>query len=233
MVEAMVRLWPDARRRTERRLRLADAIDEATAGTSEPALEAVVRDQEEAPILRGAAESLLAQRFPRAAIGPALELLDSPDQLLRARGAEALGTSRARSAADRLALLAADRSLWVRVAASNALGAIGDPRGLALLKRLAEAPDSEALPKPHLALGSVLAREGTAGPAITQLERGLRVYPYQVDALVLLSDLLAGQGRVEEARARLEEADQFDHQHPGVRKRMAAAAASPGREAGP
>ncbi|HEY8212454.1 MAG TPA: HEAT repeat domain-containing protein [Myxococcaceae bacterium] len=228
MVEAMATMWPDARRRTERRIHLADAIDEATAGSSEPALETVVRDREEAPILRGAAMSLLAQRFPPAAIDLALGLLDSKDQLLRARGAEALGLSRARRAADRLALLAADRSLWVRVAASNALGAVGDPRGLALLKRLAESPDSEALPKPHLALGSVLAREGNVGPAISQLERGLQESPYQVDSLVLLADLLASQGRREEARARLEEAIQFDRQHPGALKRLAALGVTPG-----
>lgn len=222
MVDAMARLWPDSRRRTERRLRLADAIDEATAGSSGPALEAVVRDREEAPLLRGAAVSLLAQRFPLAAVGPALELLDSPDQLLRARGAEALGISRARGAAGRLALLAADRSLWVRVAASNALGAMGDPRGLALLERLAEAPDSEALPKPHLALGAVLAREGNVGAAIAQLERGLQALPYHVESLGLLSDLLLSQGRREEARARLEEALQFDRQAPGIHKRLEA-----------
>ena len=228
MVEAMAKLWPDARRRTERRLRLADAIDEATAGSSGPALERVVRDREEAPLLRGAAISLLAQRFPPAAVDPALELLDSPEQLLRARGAEALGISRARRAADRLALLAADRSLWVRVAASNALGAVGDPRGLALLQRLADAPDSESLPKPHLALGAVLARQGSAGPAITQLERGLRELPYQVESLGLLSDLLAGQGRREEARARLEEALQFDPQEPRNRQRLEALGRAPG-----
>ncbi|HYV46225.1 MAG TPA: HEAT repeat domain-containing protein [Myxococcaceae bacterium] len=228
MADALAKLWPDARRRTERRLRLADAIDEATVGSSGPALQAVVRDREEAPILRGAAMSLLAQRFPPAAVDPALELLDSPDQLLRARGAEALGLSRARGAADRLALLAADRSLWVRLAASNALGAVGDPRGLALLERLAEAPDSEALPKPHLALGAVLAREGNVGPAITQLERGLRALPYQVESLGLLSDLLVRQGRRDEARARLEEALQFDRQEPKIRKRLEALGSAQG-----
>jgi len=63
MADALNLLWPDASRRQARRILLADAIDEATAAQSFPALKAIVSAPFEAPTLRGAGAMLLAQRF--------------------------------------------------------------------------------------------------------------------------------------------------------------------------
>src|SRR5205085_12292761 len=106
--------WPNAYARNERRVRLADAIDETTAASSLPALSAVVRDMSEAPTLRGAAAVILAQRFGAAAADVIVPLLHDPNEVVRARFVEALGYANARQSADAVASLADDPSIRVR-----------------------------------------------------------------------------------------------------------------------
>jgi hypothetical protein len=128
MQAALLRLWPDAAKRQARRVRLAEAIDEATAPGSHDALVAVVGDPGEAPILRGAAAVLLAQRFPDDAAGAIAPLLRDADALLRARAASAHGHAHPPAqVVDRLAVLArSDPALAVKQAAITSLALLGD-----------------------------------------------------------------------------------------------------------
>nr|AYM54058.1 tetratricopeptide protein [Byssovorax cruenta] len=221
MAKAVAAWWPSAATRTARRQRLADAFDEATREGSRPALEAVMADADEAPLLRGAAAVLFAQRFPREAAGALSPLLAAPDALTRTKAAEALGAVQARGAADALAGLRGDPSLAVREAAAISLGELNDKRAEAALRALTSAKASAGLPRPHALLGLSLSRRGALDEAITELERAVDLQPYYVDALVMLADLYAKQGHFDKTRARLEEAVTFDPQHPGARKRLA------------
>jgi HEAT repeats/Cytochrome c554 and c-prime len=213
---ALARWWPGAGARQARRLRLADAFDHQTAAASAPHLAAVVADTGEAPTLRGAAAVLLARRFGPPAAAAALPLLDSPDVLLRAKACEALGAARERGAADAVAKRLGDPSLRVRLAAAMALQALGDRRGEAALRRLADAPESEHLLPPHLVLGPTLARGGDMAGARRELEWVARLSPYHADALVQLAEVAARLGDVAEARARVEQALQLDASHAGA-----------------
>ena len=207
--------WPGAERRQARRLRLADAFDEATAKASARPLQAVVADPDEAPTLRGAAAMMLARRFG-AATAPALRpLLDSGDVLLRAKACEALGLARAE--ADAVAARLDDRSLRVQLAAALALYDMHDARGEPALARLAAAPASAHLMVPHLELGNARARRGDLTGARRELTEVVRLAPYHVDALVALAAMAAQQGDLAEARARVAQALALEPHHRGAR----------------
>ncbi len=206
----LAKLWPNAAARQQRRLRLADAIDEKTADRSRPALEQVIADVNEAPTLRATAASLLAQRFPRDASATIAPLLHSSEPLLRAKGAEALGLIRDRSTFSAIAALGADSSLTVRLAAGVALSFDGDARGERILRALTSEPRSSALPLPHVLLGYAAAKRGDLRTAIDEVERGLALQPFQAPTLVLAADLHARVGELSIARERLEEALRID-----------------------
>jgi hypothetical protein len=228
MQKALLAWWPDAAQRQARRIRLADAIDEAGAATSEPALRAVLADASEAPILRAAAAELFAQRFPSdgAALVP---LLGNADPLVRAKAAAALGYTRALDTRDALAPLTHDASVFVRQAAALTLATFGDPRGATALWALAGDPVTSALPTPHLGLGILALRRGETGTARTELEKTIALQPYQTQALLDLADLSAKQGQLPQARAWLDEVLRFEPNHRGAQKRiqMMTAAHSP------
>ena len=153
---AMTRWWPDVTRRTARRVRLADAFDEATARVSARPLVAVLADRDEAPSLRGAAAILLARRFGPPTQPTLIPLLDDPDLVIRAKACEALGGSHALGpgVGDALARRLDDRILRVRLAAALALLDLHDPRGEQALHLLADDPGSSHLVLPHSALGT-------------------------------------------------------------------------------
>jgi hypothetical protein len=218
--QALRRLWPDAERRQQRRLVLADAIDEHTAEASLPALQKVVADESEAPILRGACAILLAQRFPHDAVPAIVPLLHAKDPLLRARAVEALGNTDPRSAAAAIATRLDDPSLLVRHLAATILGSVGDPRAVEVLQGLAEDPGTSRLWQPHWTLGVQRLRHGQLEGAIAELERTVELVPYFTEALVTLADAYARSGQPERARPRLEEALYFDPQHAGAKERM-------------
>jgi hypothetical protein len=223
------RLWPAAAARQARRLRLADAFDPATAAASAGPLAAVVADAAEAPALRGAAALLLARRFPAEAAGPIGPLLAATDALLRAKAAEALGVARVRAAAGRLAALADDPALRVRVASAAALAALGDPRGEVALHALAEAPATARLLEPHLALGPALARRGELDAARRELEQVAELAPYYGDALVQLAEVALRLGDRAAAEARVAQTLSFDPFHAAARALAARLAAAPQR----
>lgn len=217
----LLRLWPDAGQRQARRLRLADAIDEATAGQSLPALRAVLVDRKEAPTLRGACAVLLAQRFPRVAAEALLPLLREADPLLRARAIEALGYAGARGAVGALIPLWGDPSLRVRHAAAVVAATLGDPRGEQALARLAAEPQSSGLVQPHYVLGMLAARRGDLRTATRELERTADLMPYFTDALSALGEVYLRAGQAELARARFREVLAFAPKHPQALRRLA------------
>lgn len=217
----LLALWPDAGQRQERRTRLADAIDEATASASLPALRAVIADRAEAPTLRAAAAELLAQRFPAAAGVALLPLLAEPSVPLRAKAARALAAARDRASADALAGLRGDVSLSVRQAAAVALTLRGDPRGYEAVQALALSPESAALPVPHELLAQLLRHRGDTTGAAAQLEQALAVQPFAAETHVLLADLELQRGQAGLARAELEAALRCDPSHAGARERLA------------
>jgi len=220
MTQAMERWWPQKKARQARRLRLADAIDEATAEKSRPALEAVIADATEAPSLRATAAILLAQRFAREA-GPALlPLLKNPSPLVRSSAASALGLTPFRSAADPIAALLKDSSLWVRQSAALTLATWNDSRGEAALTALAQAPDSSGLVLPHYGLGVLAARRGDLSAAATHLDQALTLAPYFTDALLNAADVSMKRGDSRTARIRLYDVLRFDPQHRGAIERL-------------
>jgi HEAT repeat protein len=221
MAKAMAAWWPDAAARTARRRRLADAFDEVTKQESRPALAAVIADADEAPLLRGTAALLFGQRFPQQAAPELTPLLAAASALVRANAAAALGGAKAKDAADALARLKDDPSLFVRQAAAIALAEMADPRAEAALRALTGKKPSASLPIPHRLLALTLLRRGDLEAAITEFERELDLVPYTPDTLVMLADLYAKTNRMELTRARIEEALSFDPQHPGARKRLA------------
>ena len=208
--------WPHANKRQHRRERLADALDEATAKDSAPALLSVIADSEEAPTLRGAAAIVLARRFG-ARTAPKLEpLLHDKNLVLRAKACEALGAARAIGAADAVAVLLVDPSLRVRLAASLALFDMHDPRGEPALQRLADTPDTSHLMVPHLEVGTMMGRRGDYAGARRELTWVARLAPYYTDALVDLAAIDAELGDFTEARRRIEQVLQLEPAHRGA-----------------
>jgi hypothetical protein len=212
--------WPVAAARNERRIRLADAIDEKTAAASLPALSAVVRDSSEAPTLRGAAAVLLAQRFAAAAADVIAPLLHDPDQVVRARFVEALGYANARQSADAVASLVDDPSIRVRQNAALVLASFGDPRARPALVKLTGDPATTHLVRPHILRGIGAANRGELDDAIRELEFALNDAPYATDALVLLADIYARRGDIGRAKSLLEEAVRFEPGHRGAKARI-------------
>jgi hypothetical protein len=211
--------WPEAR--NVRRNRLADAIDEKTAAASLAPLIAVTTDVAEAPTLRGAAASLLAQRFPGSASNALVPLLRDKNAVVRARAAEGLGYANARDAAEPLASLLDDPAVRVRQTAALVLASFGDARGVAALERLAADPVTAKLVRPHILLGIRAANHGDFDAATRELTTALAQAPYATDALVLLADIHARRGDLPRARALLEEALRFDPSHKGAKARLA------------
>ena len=216
--------WPNARVRNERRIRLADAIDEKMATSSLPALSAVVRDVSEAPTLRGAAAVILAQRFGTAAADVITPLLHDDNEVVRARLIEALGYANARQSADAVASLINDPAIRVRQNAALVLASFDDPRAPAALAKLASDPATTHLVRPHILRGIGAANRGDFDAATRELEFALNDAPYATDALVLLADVYARRGDVPHARALLEEALRFNPAHRGARTRLDASA---------
>jgi hypothetical protein len=221
--------WPQASARQARRLRLADAFDPKTpAKASALALLGVIADHAEAPTLRGAAAIVLARRGGPQVARALLPLLASPDLVLRAKGAEALGVARAAGAADALVARLSDPSLRVRYAAALALQDVGDPRAEAALRQLADAPASAHLMVPHFELGRALAGRGELAAARAELTWVARLTPYFTDGLVELAAVAAAQGDRVEAQARLAQALALEPHHARGRAlaaRLAGAAA--------
>src|SRR5207247_1736658 len=126
-------------------------------------------------------------------------LLDDPDPLLRARGAESLGYARvARPVVDRIAALAiADPSLTVRQSAMTALTSLGDPaRAARAARALIATPDGDALPQPHLIIGYLASRRGELDLAEHELTRALSLVPYHADARVWLAEVYLRQHKL-------------------------------------
>jgi hypothetical protein len=212
--------WPGVHARNERRIRLADAIDEKTAPSSLPALSAVVRDPSEAPTLRGAAALLLGQRAATAAADVLTPLLHDTNEVVRARFVEALGYANARQSADAVASLINDPSIRVRQNAALVLASFDDPRAPAALAKLAGDPATAHLVRPHILRGIGAASRGDFDAAVRELEFALNDAPYATDALVLLADIYARRGDVPHARVLLEETLRFNPSHRGARARI-------------
>jgi hypothetical protein len=215
--------WPNAAARQARRLLLADAIDEKTAGASLPALTTVVRDLREAGTLRGAAAVLLGQRFPRYAAAILVPLLHDHDEVVRARFLEALGYADARIAADDVAAFLDDPSLQVRQTAALVLGSFHDPRAQPALLKLKSDPATQRLFRPHVMLSIAAANRGDSDTALKEIDLALAQAPYVADALVFRADLDARRGNMAAAKAELQEALRFDPRHRGALGRMKAA----------
>lgn len=211
--QSLLQLWPGAARRQARRLRLADAIDEATAPNSEAALRAVLADPSEAPTLRAACAQLLTQRFPKSAGEALLPLLADPAPLVRTRALEGLAASRDHKVMDRMAVLLGDPSLMVRLAAALSLAKGGDLRAEAPLRRMARDPVEGGLLFPHYVLGLLAMRQGDVSAAVTRLEQAVDRVPYYSDALLALAEIYARTGRPGLARQRLREILYFEPGH--------------------
>jgi HEAT repeat protein len=222
MAQALERWWPEAKKRQERRLRLADAFADKTAEQSRPFLEAVLADTQESSELRGAAATFLVRRF-RAEATPALRaaLPGAKDSLLRSAIVDALGQARAREAAGELVPLLKDPSIWVRQATAVALAQLGDARGVEALEVLAQQPETSGLMGPHAVLGHLALRRKDVTKATLQLERALDLQPYYSELLVMLADIYVSKGEVGKAVDRLEDALRFSPQNQAARQRLA------------
>lgn len=219
LAQSLHRLWPDAARRQARRLRLADALDEKTAANSQPALLAVIADENEAPTLRTSCALLLGQRFPDA-IAAVLPLLTHREPLLRTRAVEAIGHARARNLADRLVPLLTDPSIMVRHTTALLLARMSDPRAEGALRKMARDPSTSGLLMPHFALGLLAMRQGDLVAATTRLEQAIRLAPYFVDGLLALSDVYVQKGQLTPARDRLSDALRIAPDHRAARERL-------------
>ena len=212
--------WPDAAGRQARRLRLADAFDPETGEETPDALAAVASDPDEAPSLRGAALLILAQIAP-ARVGRVVPpLLAARDDTLRSRAIAAAGMSGLRGAIPALVERARDRSLLVRVAAVTALAALEAPEAETELRRLTREPDTESLPEPHLHLALVIGRRGDFAAAARELERALELRRYSVGTRLTLADAYIELGRLDEARAVLEQALIYEPGNRDARARL-------------
>jgi hypothetical protein len=214
--------WPAARARQQRRVLLADAIDEKTREGSRAPLEQVIRDAAEAPSLRGACAILLAQRFPSEAGGVIAPLLPTPDPLLRANYLEALGYAAARTTADDVARLLNDPSIRVRQMSALVLSSFHDPRAEPALTKLADDPSTRNLVRPHITLAIAAANRGDMPRAQQELEFVVSEVPYATDATVMLADIAIRRGDRPTAKAWLEEALRFNPSHRGARGRLEA-----------
>jgi cytochrome c552/HEAT repeat protein/cytochrome c554/c'-like protein len=219
----IARLWPDAAARQRRRSQLADAIDEATAAQSLPALTALVRDRNEAPILRGALALLLAQRFPHDAAAILVPLLGDKSALVRAKLIEALGFADAPAQVDAVAHYVDDPALPVRQNAALLLASAHDPRGEAALAKLAADPATSGLFRPHVMLSVAAANRGDLDTATREIDTALALAPYVADALVFRADIDARRGDLAAAREHLQEALRFNPSHRGALGRMKSA----------
>lgn len=212
--------WPQASKRQQRRLRLADAIDETTAADSLAALRAVVGDPHEAAILRGAAALLLGQRFAAVAPAALLPLLKEADPLLRTKAIEGLGYAKALGASSEIAQHLDDPALSVRQIAAVVLTALGDARGEPALRKLAHDEKSAGLVHPHYLLGVLATRRGDFRTAQGELEQAVTLMPYFVDALVALGDVLLRTQKLELATERFNEVLAYDRHHKGAQQRL-------------
>ncbi|WP_342377400.1 HEAT repeat domain-containing protein [Myxococcus stipitatus] len=222
MTKALAKGWPQAAKRQERRLRLADAFDEKTASTARPALEAVLADTHEVPSLRGAAARLLAQRHKGEAV-TALHtaLKGTQDSRLRLDLIESLGLAGGgKDASEDLAALLRDDSTWVRQASALTLASLGDARGVSALEQLASGPETSSLVQPHILLAQLAVRRKDLATAAREYERALDLQPYNVDALIRLADIYVVQGNVKQGQERLAEALRFDPQSRPARQRL-------------
>jgi tetratricopeptide (TPR) repeat protein len=222
LAASLAKLWPNAAARQVRRIVLADAIDEATAGRSLPSLKIVLADTAEAPTLRGAAADLIGQRFPHDAPAALVPLLHDANPLVRTKALEGLGFANAQATAAAIAPLTRDPSLQVRHMAALVLATFNAPGSEDALRALVRAPESEGLVQPHVMLGLAAAKRGAFDEASQQLERSLELMPYNTSALVMLADVYARQGKLELARERLEEALRFDPTQKGALDRLQA-----------
>ncbi|HVR41726.1 MAG TPA: ammonia-forming cytochrome c nitrite reductase subunit c552, partial [Thermoanaerobaculia bacterium] len=131
--QSIAQWWPNS---GARRSNLANAIDERTSAQSLGPLTTVLRDLEEAPTLRGAAATLLGQRFRADASTILVPLLNDRNELVRAKFIEALGYAQARDTADAIAPFLNDPSVQVRETAALVLASFNDPRGEPALRKL-------------------------------------------------------------------------------------------------
>jgi hypothetical protein len=210
LADSLAGWWPGAGKRQARRLRLADAFDEATAKDSARALVDVIGDSQEAPTLRGAAAIVLARRFGPSFVEKLLPLLDSPDLILRAKACEALGAFKDHGAADAVAAHLGDPVLRVRQACALALFDTGDARGEPAMRAFTASSTTDHLLMPHYELGMKEAGRGDWAAARTELTWAVKLAPYYVDALVNLAAVAAEQGDFSTARARVEQALRLD-----------------------
>jgi len=213
MQQAIETWYPDASKRQQRRLMLADAIDEKNAPLSVAPLISIVQDTNESPSLRGAAAILLAQRFPAIAATTIVPHLDDPSSLVRSRFIEALGYARAQSAADAIARLTNDPSIHVRQMAAIVLSSFHDARGDAAIEQLANDRETHALLRPHIALAIAAANRNDLDTAQRELTFVVDEAPYVVDSLVMLGEIRARRGDFAGARSWFEEALRFDPSH--------------------
>ncbi len=223
MADAMHKWWPGAAAREERRLRLADAFDPATALQSREPLAAVVSDKREAPSLRAAAATLLAVRFPAGAVEKLAPLLGDPNGLVRAGAVHALGFLPAREAlpaARAVEPLLADSLLQVRQSAAILLAFLDLPVGEEALRVLSTDHDTEGLVQPHFKLGYRAAQRGDLEIAEAEFKKVLSLQFYNTFALVALADLYVMEGRKDLATAELKEALRFDPENEAVKKRL-------------
>lgn len=220
LAASLHRWWPEAGLRQARRLRLADAFDPETGERTPEALVEVAGDGAEAPSLRGAAILILAQiARPRAAeVIPGL--LSARDETLRARAVTAAGMIGLRQARPALVRLARDRALLVRIAATTALAAIEAPEAEAELRHLTRDPATEGLPEPHIHLALILGRRGDFAGAIRELERALELRRYSVSTMLALADGYIELGRLDDARAVLEQALHYEPGSQGAHARL-------------
>ncbi|MEO8552747.1 MAG: cytochrome c3 family protein, partial [Kofleriaceae bacterium] len=211
----LAKWWPDAAKRQALRARLADALDPATPPNL-VALRGVVADADEAPTLRGAAAILLGRKALAAAVADLLPLLASQNLVLRAKGCEALGEGRTRSAGDAVAAKLSDPSLRVRLACALALEDMRDPRGELALARLAHDPSTSHLMLPHLELGRAAMRRRDFATGKRELDEVARLAPYFTDALIELAAANAELGDLVEARRRVAAVLAVEPKHRGA-----------------
>ncbi len=216
LAAAAVKWWPKLPAREARRVRLADAFDEATAPQSARPLTAVVNDAAEAPSLRGAALLVLAMRFGASAAPAIVPSLEAADPLIRAKACEALGGARVKSAAEALARRLTDGSLRVKLSATLALAALGDHRAEAAMQALADDPATSDLLAPRMWMGGQLARRGKLDEARKYLAGAVQLSPYNAEALWHLGEVVARQGDEGYARKLVARALALEPGHPGA-----------------
>ncbi|MCP3105010.1 ammonia-forming cytochrome c nitrite reductase subunit c552 [Myxococcus sp. K15C18031901] len=222
MAQALTTLWPKSAERQQRRVRLADAFDDATAESGgRAALEAVLADTRETPSLRGVAARVLARRHKREAV-PLLRaaLKGATDSHLRSDLIESIGTVGGKEATEELVPFLQDTSTWVRQAAALTLASFGDARGLSAVEALASRPETTGLVQPHVMLGQLAMRRKDLTTATREFERALDLQPYNTDVLIRLADVYVFQGQEERGKQRLQEALRFDPQSRAAKQRL-------------